>query len=369
MVSKTEKFLKQVREIHGDRYDYSDTVYTRLYDKVKIICVEHGPFLQVAKTHRCGSGCPKCGRESSIKSKTLNTEDFIKKSKMVHSDFYDYNSSIYTHSKEKIEICCPKHGLFRQTASNHMAGSGCPKCNGSGWSTTKLTKESFINKSTIIHNNRYDYINTNYTGGGHDVEIICKIHGKFYQKPHRHLMGRGCSKCGRDLVASKLRSNTEEFIYKSKLIHGDLYDYQNVIYSCNSNNVDIICKEHGTFQQSPNRHLNGRGCPICQTSYPVKCITKYLEDNNIEFETEKKFKSCKNKRPLPFDFYLPKQNLLIEYDGEFHYQPIFGEDHLKYAQNNDNIKTQWCIDNDHKLLRIPYWELENLESILKESLC
>ena len=86
-------------------------------------------------------------------------------------------------------------------------------------------------------------------------------------------------------------------------------------------------------------------------------INKLLEENNIKFETQKKFNNCKFKYKLAFDFYLIDFNILIEYDGIQHYKPVEqfgGEKSLKYLQNNDNIKTKYCIDNNIELIRIKY---------------
>ena len=96
-------------------------------------------------------------------------------------------------------------------------------------------------------------------------------------------------------------------------------------------------------------------------------IDSFLCDNHIEFKRQKKFVNCKDKSDLYFDFYLSDYNLAIEYDGEFHYMefPLLGND-LEGQQRRDAIKTKYCEENDIVLLRIPYWEKENIESILTD---
>ena len=113
-------------------------------------------------------------------------------------------------------------------------------------------------------------------------------------------------------------------------------------------------------------HLNNQGCPICKESKGEKEIRNYLKNNNIVFESQKKFNNCRNKNPLPFDFYLPLLNICIEYDGIQHYKSntfFGGEKGLKQRQINDKIKTQYCKDNDIRLLRIKYNQ-NNLKKLL-----
>jgi very-short-patch-repair endonuclease len=165
------------------------------------------------------------------------------------------------------------------------------------------------------------------------------------------------------------RKTTEQFIEESKLIHGDKYDYSSVNYINNKTNVKIICPIHGDFEQRPDDHLNGHGCEKCNDSSGEKTIINYLLKNNILFETQKRFNSCKNKRKLPFDFFIPSKNICIEFDGIQHFKPIKiwgGTPNLKYIQNNDKIKNKFCEDNGIKLIRIKY--SENIENKLKKEL-
>ena len=123
----------------------------------------------------------------------------------------------------------------------------------------KLTKEEFIQKAKEKHGDKYDYSNVQYVHSKSKVKIICKEHGEFEQQPNNHLQGQGCLACKLD--NSKL--TTEQFIQKAKEIHGDKYDYSKVEYVNNATKVKIICPQHGEFEQTPNLHLRGSGCPAC----------------------------------------------------------------------------------------------------------
>ena len=240
-------------------------------------------------------------------------------------------------------------------------------------STKKLTLEEFISRAKQIHGDKCDYSKVEYINIVTKVDIYCNTHKEYFkQSPRAHIGEKqGCPKCGRLLLAFKQSGTTLEFIYKSKKIHGDVYDYSKVEYVNNKTKVCIICHKHKEFWQTPDKHLQCHGCPQCSSSKGEKKITNYLTINNIQFNSQKIFVGCRNIYPLKFDFYLSDYNLCIEYDGELHYiQSRYSgsEDKLKLTQYCDNIKTQYCLDNNIKLLRIPYWDFNNIESILNDNI-
>jgi len=147
------------------------------------------------------------------------------------------------------------------------------------------------------------------------------------------------------------------FIKKSNIIHNYKYNYSEVEYINNKTKVKIICPKHGIFNQKPNDHLMGHGCPICKESYGEKQIGIFLDNNNIRYIRQKKFKNCKNIKVLPFDFYLPEYNMCIEFDGIQHFKKIDkwgGENNYKLIMLKDNIKNNYCKNNNIYLLRIKY---------------
>lgn len=228
-----------------------------------------------------------------------------------------------------------------------------------------LTPHKFINKAILTHGERYDYSLVNYMGALIHVDIICKEHGVFRQKPNNHLNGYGCPKCGKIKFSNKIFN---KFIEKAKILHENKYDYSKVVYVNISTNVDIICPKHGIFKQSPNNHLKGCGCPYCKESVGEKKIVDYLLKNSIEFERNKKFNNCKNIYKLAFDFFLPNNNMLIEYDGIQHFLPFKyygGENKLIRQRNNDKIKEEFAKSNNYILLRIKYDKLNEINNILE----
>jgi hypothetical protein len=123
-------FLQKSNHIHNGKYTYDTTGYKNTYSRVKVICKEHGPFIQIAKEHLQGKGCRKCSVELISKQKIKPFNIFTKNALQLHNGFYGYTESSYISSKRKVDIICPKHGVFRQTPNNHISQrQGCPTCN------------------------------------------------------------------------------------------------------------------------------------------------------------------------------------------------------------------------------------------------
>lgn len=127
----------------------------------------------------------------------------------------------------------------------------------------KLTQEEVIERARIVHGDRYDYSLVDYVNIDEKICIICKDHGIFWQSAYVHLNGCGCPKCRAEKLSKMTASTKEVFTEKARLKHGDLYDYSKVEYVNSRTKVEIICKEHGSFWQTPKNHLNGTGCPVC----------------------------------------------------------------------------------------------------------
>jgi len=360
-----ENFIVRSKLTHQNKYDYSLVKYVNNSTKIKIICDIHGGFEQTPQKHLIGRGCKLCGFIKRGLSNISNTDKFIDKSKKIHGDRYYYTLVDYKNVREKVKIICKEHGIFEQIPNDHLQGKGCQMCAGN----IKLTTDEFIERSNKIHNSKYDYSLVDYKNNNIKVKIICSKHGIFEQQPSHHLNGEGCQKCAYEQVSLKLSSNTEEFIEKSKKIHGNKYDYSLVDYKGNNIKIDIICKKHGIFEQMPLSHLRGNGCSNCKNSKGENEIYNYLKNKKIVFETQKFFDGCRNVNPLFFDFYLPKYNICIEYDGIQHFKPVEKFGGIKYLKENkirDKIKNNYCKNNNINLIRIKYDEniIEKLNNII-----
>lgn len=289
----------------------------------------------------------------------LSTEEFIKNSINIHGDLYGYNYVSYINNTTKVDIECKKHGIFSIIPRNHTnMRMGCPKC-----SVNYKTTEDFIKQAIEVHGDKYGYSNSIYSRAEGLVDIICPIHGLFQQKASTHTIRKhGCPYCG-----GTKKKNNKEFILKSDGIHGGKYDYSLSNYENIRVPVDIICKIHGVFKQTPSDHFKGSGCPSCNSSKGENTIEIFLKDNNIEYLREYRFDNCKDKRKLPFDFYLPNMNCIIEFHGDQHYNSYEYFGGLKTFENiqrRDKIKQDYCLENNIKYVEINKDNIDNLKYLL-----
>jgi hypothetical protein len=298
----------------------------------------------------------------STKRKTL--KEFIAQSRIVHGGRYDYSLVVYKNNKTKVKIICPTHGVFEQSPNSHMDGSGCIKCA----NVEKYDNKTFIELSQKRWGSLYDYSHVIYNGAHTHVIIGCKKHGWFEKMPYVHLQGQGCPICGRD----RTKNTQDEFIARSRVVHGNKYSYKKVKYINTYTKVEIMCPIHGVFLQTPDSHTRRKhGCPLCATPKGEAKIIKYLLEKNIEFKSQKIFKTTPPYNRLRFDFFLPFFNILIEFNGRQHYEAIDFFKHnrsFEYQQDIDKRKTEFATINKINLITIPYWDFERIQEILDTQL-
>ena len=351
-----DELKNKIIYIHGNKYEYDFSTYKTTTKKMCIICPIHGDFFMDIHTHLKGQGCPKCGiikRSQNCKTRTksskVNSDEYVKRCNDKFNCKFTYDMSEFVNLCSKIKITCPEHGEFTQIAYTHLNSKcGCPKCSNKNMSVnqTKST-DSFIKKAIIVHGNKYDYTKVNYINSNKPINIICKQHGEFKQLPFNHLSGNGCPICGIISTKKYNTSNTYDFISKSKNIHGDKYDYSKVKYINNKEKVCIICPKHGEFLQTPDDHLQGKGCSKCanQISKPENEIyqlcNSYIGENNV-IQREREL-----IKPYELDIYIPSLKFAIEYNGLRWHSEKYGKD-KKYHLN----KLNFCKNKGVKLLQI-----------------
>lgn len=357
--SNTEVFKKRVTMIHNGLYGYDKTIYVKSTEPVIITCPIHGDFEQTPKVHLNGAGCKECGYEAMKNAQRCTQGEFEEKANVKHNSFFDYSDSIYVNNKTKIDIKCPIHGIFSQKPDAHLNGDGCPKCAG----VAKKTNEDFFEDAINVHGYEYDYSDVIYANMKTCVKIRCKIHGIFEQTPLAHIHGKsGCPKC-----AHSFKSDKEAFSKQANIVHDFKFNYSKVVYINSKTNVEIICKEHGSFFSTPNNHLRGTGCPKCSTSKGEILIENILKKFDLKYIEQKTFDGCTFKNKLRFDFYLPEYNMCIEYNGIQHYEPVKrfgGDERFEINLVKDNIKDEYCKSNNIKLLKIKYNDSNIEEKII-----
>ena len=309
----TYQFIEDAKKIYGNQYDYSEVEYINSRKKIIIICPKHGKF-EIKPLDHLRKKCFKCANNIPT------TEEYIEQAKEIHNDIYDYSKTEYINSKSNITIICQKHGEFHINPYNHIKyKQGCNKCNSAkekvsipkvnDMKRNRYTTETFINVSTKIHGDKYNYSKVIYTVGMDKIIIICREHGEFLIQARKHLQGQGCKKC-----SGSWDYSSEEFIKKANKIHNNKYNYSYTKYNGCRELVTIICKEHGKFEQLASSHLTGRGC--------IKCGNNYIPT------TEEWIKKAKNVHGNKYDYtktdYVKNKEKIIiicKEHGEFYQQP------------------------------------------------
>ena len=280
---------------------------------------------------------------------------------------YDYNyvkeyvenfgyillSKEYKNNSTPLEMMCPNGHLCKISFANFKnKNRRCSRCNGNG----KYTEEEIkimLEKEGYILLSKYKNANS---------EIIVKCnHGHIWKTSWgKFQSGRRCLYCSG-------KFNSYETI--KELIESE-DGYTLLSKECNQlrDKVKIQCKHGHIYEVMVENFKSGRRCPYCNESKGEKEIGKILKKYGIDFKPQYKFENCKFYKKLPFDFYLPQYNICIEYDGEFHYKMIMGFNEFVNGKIRDTIKTIYCKENEIKLIRIPYWDFDNIETILKKEL-
>ena len=355
---KTRELIQKAELIYGDKYEYRFVKYLGYNIKVCLVCPEHGEFWKTPDNFLHGQKCQLCKKQEPKKRIYYTNESFIESARSIHGDKYDYSKVHYEKSSKEVCIICPEHGEFWQKPEIHLAGHGCPKCGISRIKEkTSDNTNIFISKARSVHGDRYDYSKTKYVKATEKVIITCPIHGDFEQLPYNHLSGHGCTKCNRPEV-----HNTEDFINRSRKAHGNKYDYSKTVYSGCDKKVTITCPEHGDFEQNPNDHMNGHGCPQCGfsnicESYVGEWLNKHGIENTRYYITD----LIKITGHIIIDYraIINGEEVWVEYNGLTHYELVI------FFHNNDveNFKNQlrrdekvrnYCKKNNIRLIEIPH---------------
>ena len=264
--------------------------------------------------------------------------NFLEKCKNIHGNKFDYSLVDYKNNRTKVKIICKYHGVFEQTPKNHtIQKQGCPECAG----VNKMTLEEFILKSKKVHKNRYDYSISQYINNKTKVKIICKVHGVFEQTPNNHINGQNCPLC-----TGTIKSNTKEFIKKSKSKFGDYYDYSKVDYKNNKSKVKLICPKHGEFEQKPDNHFQTKiPCKKCDSEkrfINIKILIENLKEiHNNYYDYSKLEYLGRDKKSI---IICPKHG---EFEQRIHAH-ILGSGCKKCSQSNGE-KIISSILNDKKI--------------------
>lgn len=342
--------------------------YINVNTKLKYICPKHkDKGIQEISLSKLliNRGCYYCGRErtENAKRKPLDYE-FDKK--LAESKGFTYVGTRRADGLIYIDFICNKHKDFgvQSMRKGNMKRDikGCKYCRGNYPKEYVLQMIKEINPDVELLE---PYVNITTR-----IKCKCKKHGVISTKtPQEILLGRGCYLCGREKLSEYHLYSQEEFsnkLYQSNPNLEVIGKYKGMEFP-----IKVKCKKCGYEWENNTQSLitNGTSCRKCSYRYKgEEKILKILQKYNINYTTQHKFVNCKDIRPLPFDFYLQDYNLCIEFDGQQHYEPRFGEINFQKTLFHDQIKNEYCKNNNIKLLRIPYWEYDNIETIITDKL-
>lgn len=272
----------------------------------------------------------------------------------------------YVRLKDKILVKCNMCGYeFYTLPGAVLSGHGCRKCADLNNSLRQtMSAETFEEK--IFDLNPFLKIEEKYEKSSKPIKCACMKCGYvFYPRPANLLFRKAsCPKCSR----KKLTKTQQEFERDVFKINPDI----EILGEYISNDKRILCKcKKCNEEWNPKATwvLQGKGCPHCNDSKGEKRIKSFLIDNKIKFIQQYKFDGCKDRLPLPFDFYLPEYNICCEFDGVQHYEEVnWTNSSLNDIKKHDNIKNAFCLDNGILLIRIPYWDLKNIDKLLSDIL-
>jgi|GEM_PF-1942916 len=344
----TQFFIKKAKEIHGDKFDYSEVQYKNMKEKIKIKCPKDHIFLQTAECHLRGSGCNICWKQKENalargKKKIIPKEEFIKRAKIVHGDKINYNLTKYTCMTEFVELTCHKGHVFTQTPSSHIAGNGCSACA----RNKRFTQSQFLELSFNRHGNRFGYELSKYKSMCSNIIIMCHEHGLFITTPYNHIKRIGCNKCEAIEKTRKYYNSYIKFLNKAYEIHSDLYEYDLVEFVNTQTPIKIRCKKNHIFQQTPKMHVKGSGCPICKGGIRYtkeKILQMFFEVHKTLYEYPD-FEYKNIETPIP---------IICKKHGVFKQKPVVhfhGNGCKKCSAKSSKMEKEW-LDNIEKQYNI-----------------
>lgn len=375
-----EEFVKEINDLVGNEY----VVLSKYINKNTKIKMKHnicGHEWHVYPSNFLkGSRCPKCKGIKNGNRCRKTHDEFIKEVYNLVKDEYTIIGT-YINNNTKVEI---KHNtcghVYEVKPSNFLNGKRCPKCAiKKRAEKRKLSNEDFLNKIPLDFKTEYKILDT-YKKMHDKIRVKHLICGfEWLIEPNAIIRGNRCPMCANKRISEKKRKSTSEYKREVfEITNGEFLVLGEYINSNTKIKMKHVKCGYEYFMR-PNDFLSGQRCPKCKQSKGEKRISEWLDKYNIKYNMQEKFNNCKDKSLLPFDFSVfdRSNNLicLLEFDGEFHFEAGRYSKNKKrmmeklyLTQKHDKIKNQYCIDNNIPLIRIPYWEYDNIEYILKNVL-
>lgn len=319
--------------------------YNGITSKVILSCRNKHIFETTYKNIKKTPTCKECKKENTL----IYVRSILKENGFeLISEYTGYDIPIIVRCNNGHEIDM----LF----DNIKKGNKCRVCN-------KNVLPEYEYMKNFIQQQGYSLISSNILSATQKFSVRCPKNHQYKVNWNKFSSGRRCPYCQNKIKISKDKANQIFMKYGYEIIG----DYTDTITP-----VLVRCPQKHEYKVTLGNFKSGKRCRECGNNYKGELkIKDFLEETGEEFKTQYKFKDCRNIFELPFDFYLPKYNLCIEYDGIQHFEPVEffgGEKSFKERKCKDDIKNKYCKDNGINLLRISYKDIKNINEIIKQKI-
>lgn len=333
--------------------------YIKTSTKIKIWCKNpnHQPSIKTLNAFNRGGRCRQCKNEKKIiPFKTIKDK--------INSFGYELltkEDSYESAKKTKLKIKCSNGHIYETSWDCINQDCRCIKCH--------LDKQrlSFEYVKEFIEKEGYKLLSNEYHTNQTKLLVKCKNpnHKPYETTFAQFQQGKRCKEC---------RDDSYRFSYEYIKNYIESFGYTLISnnYKNANTKIEVQCdKKHETYSVKFSDFQAGFRCPHCKSSKGENKISEILDTYNINYIKQYKFEDCKFYNYLPFDFYLPDYNCCIEFDGKQHYEIIKcwgGLDAFIDRVIRDTVKNEYCKKNEIKLVRIPYYDFDNIENILIKEL-
>lgn len=320
-------------------------------------CLKHDEYWNIAPCGALdGHGCGVCHKERIGATNVKLHEQYVEELKVVNPNVLVIEEYINADTPT-LHMCLIHNIVWKTRPNNVLHGCGCRECMREKISEKNCkTHEQYVKDLSVA--NPYVVAVGKYINVKTPILHECLIHNIMWETtPSSALQGCGCCMCRSEKIGNGLRKSHAQYVEDLRIANPNIVALGTYV----DVNTPILHKcliDGYEWETTPIKALHAVGCPQCNKSRGERDVEEWLKCNNIAYEPQKSFDDCKDKKPLPFDFYLPDYNCCVEYNGRQHYEPVDyfgGEEALEYTQKHDKIKAEYCRNNNIRLLSIPYY--------------